>query len=176
MAQAKREGGKDDGVGEFTVFIWAGAKELVAAEDFQRSVKKMNSQKSSWWSGAAVTGLVLLALVTSSGCVAVVAGAGVGAAVAVAYVRGDLDATLNASLDRSLQAAKKAVTQLQFAKVSENKDALQAIVVSRNAADKRIDIRLEKVTDAATKLKIRVGTFGDEALSLAILEKIKANL
>ncbi len=123
----------------------------------------------------AVTAMAALAVLgTTSGCVAIVAGAGAGAAVA--YVRGDLDSTLDGSVEKALGGVNKAITQLQFAKVSENKDALQAIVVARNAADKRIEIRVEKLTDTSSKVKIRVGTFGDEALSLTILEKIKSNL
>ena len=109
-----------------------------------------------------------------TGCVVVAAGAGAGAAVA--YVRGDLDSTLNANLDRSLRAVNKAIDQLQFAKVSEHKDALEAVVIARNASDKKIEIHLNKLTDDAMKLKIRVGTFGDNAVSLAILDKIRANL
>jgi len=109
-----------------------------------------------------------------SGCVAVVAGAGAGAAVA--YVRGDLEATLDTGLGPSLRAANQAIGQLKFAKISEKEDALLAIVVVRNAADKKIEIRLEKQSAALTKIKIRVGMFGDEALSMAVLEKVRANL
>jgi hypothetical protein len=121
---------------------------------------------------AAAAALAILA--GTSGCMAVAAGAGAGAAVA--YVRGDLDATLNGNLDRSVRAVNRAIDQLKFAKVSEHTDALQAIIVARNASDKRIELRLDKLADDATKLKIRVGTFGDDALQVAILEKIKNNL
>jgi len=106
--------------------------------------------------------------------VAVVAGAGAGAAVA--WVRGDLEATLDAGLDKGVDAVNAAIVQLKFAKVSEKKDALQAIVIARNAADKRIEFQLAHQGARLTKLKIRVGVFGDEALSLSILEKIKASL
>jgi hypothetical protein len=116
----------------------------------------------------------LATLAGTSGCLAVAAGAGAGATVA--YVRGDLDATLSANLDKSARAVNKAIEQLQFAKVSEAKDALQVIVIARNAADKKIELHLDKLADDATKLKIRVGTFGDDALQTAILEKVKANL
>lgn len=121
-----------------------------------------------------LAGAMLGNLVATSGCVAVAAGAGAGAAVA--YVRGDLDTTLNAGFERSLRATNAAVAALQFAKVSEKKDALQAIVIARNAADKKIEIRVEQSGENLAKVKIRVGVFGDETLSLAILEKIKANL
>jgi len=118
--------------------------------------------------------LSLGALVLNQGCVAVVAGAGAGAAVA--WVRGDLETTLDVGLDKGVEAANAAIAQLKFAKVSEKKDALQAILIARTAADKKIEIRVEHQAAKVTKLKIRVGLFGEEALSLAILEKVKANL
>ena len=117
---------------------------------------------------------LLAALVATSGCLAVAAGAGAGATVA--YVRGDLDTTLSANLDHSVRAVNKAIEELKFAKVSEAKDALQAVIIARNAADKKIELHLDKLADDATKLKIRVGTFGDDVLQVTILEKIKSNL
>jgi hypothetical protein len=132
-------------------------------------------QKLSFQLGrAAVVTAALLVLSAMSGCLAVAAGAGAGATVA--YVRGDLDTTLSANLELSDRAANSALTQLQFAKISESKDALQAIIIARNAADKKIELHLERLADDATKLKIRVGTFGDDALQATILEKVKANL
>ena len=123
---------------------------------------------------AAALLLAISSLWCAAGCVAVVAGAGAGAAVA--YVRGDLDAVLDAGLDKSLRASNRAIDQLKFAKISQKEDALLAIVLARNAADKRIEIRLEKQGESLTKVKIRVGTFGDEVMSMAILDKIRASL
>lgn len=120
-----------------------------------------------------IAGTMLGAMAVSSGCVAVVAGAGAGAAVA--YVRGDLDATLSTSYESSVRAVNKSIADLQFAKVSEAKDATRATIIARTAADKKIEIRVEPVGQTVAKVKIRVGTFGDESLSLTILEKIKAN-
>jgi hypothetical protein len=91
-------------------------------------------------------------------------------------MRGDLDATLGAGLDRSTRAANQAVGHLEFSKVSESKDALQALLIARNALDRKIEIRLEQTGPARTKIKVRVGVFGDDALALAILEKVKSNL
>jgi hypothetical protein len=120
------------------------------------------------------TALLLLTLTLTSGCLAVAAGAGAGATVA--YVRGDLDTTLSANLDRADEAVNRALLQLQFAKINEVKDALQAIIIARNAADKKIELHLERLADDATKLKIRVGMFGDDSFQATILEKVKANL
>ncbi len=119
--------------------------------------------------------LLLGALVLgTSGCLAVAAGAGAGAAVA--YVRGELSTTLAADYAAATAATNRAIEQLQFVKVSERKDALLDVIVARNAADKKIEIRLENTARELTKVRIRIGIFGDEALSMAILDKIKANL
>lgn len=101
------------------------------------------------------------------------AGAGAGA---VAYVRGDLDATLDGTLEQAVRAANRAAEALKFAKVSEKTDALQSTLVLRNAADRKIEVRLDRASDRVTKIKIRVGVFGDEALSLAVLDQVKAAL
>lgn len=113
------------------------------------------------------------AAVFQSGCVAAAVGAGAGA---VAYIRGDLEATLDSSLNATNKAAGHAISQLEFAKVSENKDALTANITARTAQDKKVEIIMTKVSDTVTKVKIRVGVFGDEAISMAILDKIKAAL
>jgi hypothetical protein len=113
-------------------------------------------------------------LVGTSGCVAVAAGAGAGAAVA--YVRGELDTTLSADFEQTARAADRAITELQFAKVAERKDALLDIITARTAADKKVEVRIENVARNLTRVKIRIGLFGDEALSLSILDHIKSNL
>jgi len=119
-------------------------------------------------------GALLSVLAATSGCLAVAAGAGAGATVA--YVRGDLDTTLDAGFAKSVRATEDALADLKYAKISENRDALQATLIYRNAADKKVELYLAKTTDAATKLKIRVGTFGDEALQQEILARVKGNL
>lgn len=119
-------------------------------------------------------GALLTTLALSSGCIAVLAGAGAGATVA--YVRGDLDTTLDASFFESVRAGQKALAGLKYAKISENQDALQATLIYRNASDQKIELYLQKATDSSTKLKIRVGTFGEESLQQEILTRIKSDL
>ena len=129
---------------------------------------------TAWVVGALIAFMLLATLALSSGCMVLAAGAGAGAAVA--YVRGDLDTTLDAGFAKSVRAAEKTIADLKYAKISDHQDALQATLIARNAADQKIELYLEKVTDDATKLKIRVGTFGEEALQNEILAKIKSNL
>jgi len=123
---------------------------------------------------AALLALSVAAILFQGGCVAVVAAGAAG--TGVAWYSGKLEANLNDDLDAVFQASQKALAQLEFAKISDKKSGVDAELVSRTALDKKIEITLQKVTDGTTKVAIRVGVFGDESLSMTILDKIKANL
>jgi hypothetical protein len=120
------------------------------------------------------TGLVLGSLPLLSGCVVVAAGAA--GAGAVAYVRGQLEANLDHDLDAVFKASQRAMAKMEFAKIDDHKSRIDAQLVSRTALDKKVEIRLQKVTDRLTKVQIRVGLIGDQELSMLLLEKIKAEL
>jgi len=60
--------------------------------------------------------------------------------------------------------------------ISKSGDALTAAITARNAEDTRIAISLRRVSDNTTRIGVRVGTFGDESQSRAILDKIAARL
>ena len=119
--------------------------------------------------------LILASLVgLQSGCLIVAAGAA--GAGTVAYIRGGLEASLEGRYDSVVAAANEAVADLQFARISENKDALTALIVASTADDKKIDITVTKVSANISRVEIRVGVFGDEFVSVSILDRIKANL
>jgi hypothetical protein len=120
-----------------------------------------------------VTALLGGALIVLPGCIAAAAGAG---ATAVAYVRGELEANLNADYNKVVESARRSINELEFAKVSENKDALKAVLVARTAMDKKVEITISNSGKKLTNIKIRVGLFGDEALSMSILDKIKTGI
>ena len=101
------------------------------------------------------------------------AAAGVGG---YAYVNGESKSTLSASLDKSWEAAQGAMQDLEFPVINRQKDVLEAELTARNASDKKIAIKLKKLSETATEVRIRVGTFGDEPLSRLILEKINKRL
>ena len=116
-------------------------------------------------------------LAVGGGCAVLVVG-GAAAAVGVgtyAYINGELEGTEAASLDQAYTASLAAMKDLEFPITNKSKDALQAEVLARNSADKKILIKLKKVSDGATEIRIRVGTFGDESLSRLILDKIKSH-
>ncbi len=117
--------------------------------------------------------LAAAALAILPGCIVAAAGAGAGA---VAYVRGELDTTLTTDYSKVVESARDSIKQLEFAKVSDNKDALKAVIVARTALDKKVEITITNTGKKLTNIKIRVGIFGDEQLSMAVLDKIKAGL
>jgi hypothetical protein len=116
-------------------------------------------------------------LVLGSGCFLVAVGAaGAAGAGTVAYIKGELDATLPSDLRSVDSATQRAIGQLSFAFVSDAADALNSDIVARTASDEKIEIKLLKQADNTTKVEIRVATFGDEPVSRVILDHIKANL
>jgi hypothetical protein len=119
-------------------------------------------------------GLALGATLLLTGCVVVAAGAA--GAGAVAYVRGDMVVNLEHDLDAVFTASQRALGKLEFTKIDDHKSGVDAQLVTRTALDKRVEIKLTRVTKSLTKVQIRVDLMGDQALSLTILEKIKAEL
>lgn len=117
---------------------------------------------------------VVSASMAMTGCVAVVA-AGAGAGT-VAYVRGEVNATLSSSYDKTRNAVDRAIQQLEFARISEKHDALTAVFVARTAEDRKITIKVSRVDDLNSRVEIRVAFFGDQTLSMTILDRIKTNL
>ena len=74
------------------------------------------------------------------------------------------------------KAAVKAVEKLELNVVKKSKDALSATIVTRDAQDKKITIKLKATAEGTTKISIRIGLFGDESKSRIIYEKIREYL
>lgn len=98
------------------------------------------------------------------------------AAETAAYGLGELRSLEQASLERTWQAAQKAVENLDFTITSRLKDPLSAHLIARGANDKKIEINLKKASEDSTEVRIRIGILGDEMLSRQVLEKLKKNL
>ena len=126
-------------------------------------------------SASLLCGLLAVA-VGASGCVAVAVGAG--AAGTVAYLAGDLEAHQTHGIDAVYAASREALAQVEMTVIEgrTTKDALEARIVARDAADKEIVIKLKSTVVGATDISIRVGTFGDDTKSHLIYEKIRENL
>jgi len=123
--------------------------------------------------------VLLIAMLVGStlllqGCL--VTAVGVGAAGTIAYVRGDLQAVESASIDDVYEATLKALKELELIPTRKTKDALAAEIITYDAQDKKITIKLKSSADGATELSIRVGVFGSETKSRMIYQKIRDNL
>jgi RNA-binding protein YhbY len=129
------------------------------------------------WRQFAAGGLLALLVIVGSGCVALVAGAAAGGAVS--YVNNELHATEPASLDRVWSAVKAAAQEVQYVKVSEQQDALNAVWKGRNALDQPVVVELKRVAEKSTQIKIRVGTVTtsqNRAAAQLLYDKMQARL
>jgi len=114
------------------------------------------------------------AAVLLEGCMLAVVG--VGAAGTVAYVRGDLESIESENVDVVYDATLKALQELELRPTRKSKDALGAEIVTYDAQDKKITIRLKSAAEGTTKISIRIGVFGSETKSRLIYQKIRENL
>lgn len=114
-------------------------------------------------------------LLTLTGCVALLVG-GAAAAGGVFYVKGELKADVDASVEQTAQAVEVALEELELTRLISESDSLTGHFKAEDARDRTVDIKLRYKTDEVTNVRIRIGTFGDEALSRKILDEIKANL
>lgn len=125
-------------------------------------------------SRAALAAVLLGVTALTTGCVAVVAAGAAGAGVA--WVRGALETTVDHDLDRTYRASQRALRSLEFAVVNEGKTSVDASLKARTALDKKVEIQLKQAGSGSTHVSIRVGVFGDEQMSLAILDRMKSGL
>jgi hypothetical protein len=124
-----------------------------------------------------ITVLMASLLLLTNGCFLFVVGAAAGAGVAgYAYVDGEEKATVSASMNQTWNASLAAMKDLEFPVTDQAKDALEANLTARNASNTNISIKLKNLSNTSTEIRVRVGTFGDEALSRTILNKINSHL
>jgi uncharacterized protein DUF3568 len=138
---------------------------------------KTNSDENFMKTKILFMALLASVLVLSGGCIApvlILGGVAVGAG-AVVYVNGELKDTEAVTYDNAYDATLAAMSDLKYTVVSQQKDVLTAQIMARSASDTKIQVTLNKQSGTVTEIRIRVGTFGDEALSKAILDKIKSH-
>ncbi len=124
--------------------------------------------------------LVLCGLaLTSAGCVLLAAGAGVGAGVGAAqYVRGELSQAYAAPIDRAWEATLSALNEMKMKPTEKSIDNMDQNrwVKGKTEENREFHIQLVALAKDVTTVKIRIGTFGDEAYSRKIQDLIGKNL
>jgi hypothetical protein len=146
--------------------IWSG---WFIGEVFQRKRRAKMLKRQVLLISMLIGSMLLL-----QGCV--VAAVGIGAAGTIAYVRGDLQAVESESIDVVYEASLKALKELELLPTRKSKDALGAEIVTYDAQDKKITIRLKSAAEKTTELSIRIGVFGSETKSRLIYQKIRDNI
>lgn len=118
--------------------------------------------------------LVVGILCTQTGCLLVAAGAATG--TTVAYVRGDLESSVNGNPEQVTAASKKAMEDMKFTVISSGASNIDGQVTARTAQDTKVKVVVKGQGDNVSAVSIRVGNFGNQSLSAQILEKIRANV
>jgi hypothetical protein len=126
-------------------------------------------------SGIVVLGFTAAALLSGCAAALITGGAAAGAG-AVAYVQGELSQVHGATFDRTWAASVAAMKQMEFKGVTDKRDSLGGTIEARRADDTAVTVKVEPAGPDATRVKVRIGTFGDRPASEAIQTHIAKNL
>jgi ABC-type glycerol-3-phosphate transport system substrate-binding protein len=91
-------------------------------------------------------------------------------------IMGELQASEQKPLDSVWSSSQKALEQLELRIVAREKDALSALVRAKGAEGKDVKVRLEKISENNTLVKVKVGILGDQHQSRLILDEIQSDL
>ena len=118
---------------------------------------------------------LLLAVSLLFGCASTAADGAVGA-VNWTWYRARLEAVLVEPLPEVEKAAAAALAGLDFVAVDSVTDKLKGEVTARMADGTRVRVNLKSLDLAETRVRVRVGTLGDKAVSEQILRHIERRL
>jgi hypothetical protein len=136
------------------------------------------------WQKQALQATVAGILLVNGGCLFLAASAAVGGAAGAGYVyyKGKVTRPYNANFNDVWSATHTALTELGMRIESEGRDALSGEIHSVLADGSKVrvyfDVKESKIPAEGplVVLSIRVGTFGDEAASVRILNQIDLHL
>jgi hypothetical protein len=121
-----------------------------------------------------LAGLAFVSLLGSLGCMlAVAAGAGAGGYY---YIRGDVARDYSHSLERCATATHEALLSLELRNISPRKDALKARFKARRANGAPVIVKLKRLTENSTQVRVRAGRVGDRGMGEVIHERIQQYL
>ncbi|MFV2071155.1 MAG: DUF3568 family protein [Thermoanaerobaculales bacterium] len=89
---------------------------------------------------------------------------------------GALRATLGGSMPEVVEATKTTLEDLDLVGIDANVDKLKGKITARMAVGKKVTINLEAIDFDTTKIKIKVGSFGDKSISMQILRHIQKQM
>jgi hypothetical protein len=89
---------------------------------------------------------------------------------------GSYSAMVDASPDKVTSAATASVKDMKLLDVTSDSTKIDGKVTAKTAQDEAVTIDIEQAGENISKVTIRVGSTGDEAVSKQILDRIKKNL
>lgn len=126
--------------------------------------------------------LVAAAALANGGCLLAAAGAAAGGATAYYYFKGKVCQEFPSTFHDTWLAAQTALQNLQLPLVANENNGSAGKLTSRTADGTAVTIDLEVIPSripaegSVTRACVRVGTFGDEAVSRRILDQVGAHL
>ena len=94
----------------------------------------------------------------------------------VKNVAGTYSEMIDATPPQVTAAAQEVLNQMKLLGVEAESTDLDGKVTARTAQDKTVTVRVEKQSSHVSRMRVRVGRLGDQAISITILEKIKEKL
>jgi hypothetical protein len=116
-----------------------------------------------------LTSAILITL-PLAGCIPLIVGAAAGAG-GIAYVQGTLEKNFDKPVAKLQRAATAGLKDIGAIVTHEEADQ-HAGKIKAEFMEKEITIDIEALTEKASKIKIRVGVFGDEAISQTVLNAV----
>jgi hypothetical protein len=122
---------------------------------------------------SAIAAVVLVTLALLAGCQS---SKSLAADSQTVYEKGNLSAAAVGNVDLVARAAEKALNQMGFVQVETQIEKAGGTVTARTNKDKKVSVAVAMHDKNASRVTIRVGVFGDEAVSRRILARIESNL
>jgi len=114
-------------------------------------------------------------VLTSSGCFALLLGGAAGAA-GVVYIQGVLEKNVDSGLKDTHEAVLKALKSEDVFVKTDELNVASAETKGEFTDGEKVQVNIEALTEKSSKIKVRVGVFGNEAKSNAIMKAIEKRL
>ena len=86
---------------------------------------------------------------------------------------GTVSGVVTAEPERVTAAARQTVEDLKFNSIFSEVSVVDGVVTARTARDNKVDIDIKKEGEGVSRVHIRIGEWGDESLSMQILDSIR---
>jgi hypothetical protein len=123
-----------------------------------------------------LSGAIIATSLAAAGCLLPVAAGAAAGYSAYTYSNSELNAVASAGVDRTWRATLAAVETLQLSVKEQRKGVTSGSIRAWDHENTEIRITIERRSGEFTRIAVRVGLFGDEARSHAIIDTIKENL